>query len=544
MNKMEPLRAKAMGFLGRGSIKGMLVIDLGHDSVKIAFGRSSARGAAIFSYDIKDISLSQDQAGKAIEFISNFLKMNNIEDKEASLTVSDLNAVTIKHLVLPAVPKQEILQAIKWQLKSEVPFDIDQAMLDWQIVKEYIDEEGAKKNDIICIYAPPGSMDKYISILASCGLEPVRISNASFNFGGVLKSLSKENAVEAVLDLGYAQAILSIYKDGRLGFVRSLPYSTDKLTRCLCAALATDKGPIELSYTDAEELKRSFGIPADENAVLKDNITAFHVISLMRPFLEGLTRELTRSFEYFASYLKEESPGTLYITGGGAKLKNLDVYLKKELGLRVELLPLPSFFDTSSLEQGKLKSDNSRMSGVFAAFLTYAQGIDLLPREIKARRLEFIEKISLRIVAIALSAIFLFSFFVVKFQSYDYKKRLKNARLHMESIAQIKALKQKIDSREALISKIENGKASVDGLLKVLSNLVPREIFLEELSLDQASGEIILKGIVSGGGPPESILTPFIGQIEASSFFTDATLISSREKDGTHEFEIRCDLTH
>ena len=84
----------------------------------------------------------------------------------------------------------------------------------------------------------------------------------------------------------------------------------------------------------------------------------------------------------------------------------------------------------------------------------------------------------------------------------------------------------------------------MEGILKVLSNIVPREIFLDELILDQASHEIILRGVVSGGGQPETILTPFIGYIEASPFFTDATLVSSREKDGTHEFEIRCDLAH
>jgi type IV pilus assembly protein PilM len=515
-------------------IKGMLVIDLGHASVKMAYGKSSSRGVlSIFAYGIKEIPPSGDQASRIIEFINNFLRNNNIEDKEASLTVSDLDTVSIKHLVLPAVPKQEILQAIKWQLKTEVSFDIDRAMLAWQIVKEYIDEEGAKKNDIVCIYAQPGSMDKYISILSSCGLEPVRISNASFNFGGVLRVLSKAPGVEAVLDMGYIEATLSIYKDGRLCFVRSLPFSSDKLTRSLTAALATDHGPIELSYAEAEELKRSFGIPLDENAVLQDNITGFHVISLMRPFLEGLTRELTRSFEYFATHLKEESPAVLYITGGGAELKNLDSYLKKELGIRVELLSLSASIDSS------------RMSGVFATFLTGEHGIDLLPREIKARKLEFVEKVSLRIFAVALAAIFLFSFFVVKFQSHDYNKRLQTSRLHLNSIAEIKALKQKIDLREALISKIEKNRVSVESLLKVLSNIVPREIFLEELSLDQAAHAIVLKGVVSGGGvSPESVLTPFIGQIEASPFFTEATLISSKEKDGTLEFEIRCDLAH
>ena len=113
----------------------------------------------------------------------------------------------------------------------------------------------------------------------------------------------------------------------------------------------------------------------------------------------------------------------------------------------------------------------------------------------------------------------------------------------LEDIEEIKKLKQKLDFRISLVNKIRKDKVPVDGLLKVISTIIPESINLDALILEQESHILILKGTVSpkrdSGG---SILTDFMEEIETSSFFTEATLISSEMLGGIRYFEISCDL--
>ncbi|MBI5873095.1 MAG: pilus assembly protein PilM [Candidatus Omnitrophica bacterium] len=524
--------------------QGTLSIDFGQAFLKVAYAKMSGRNISDLCYSLESISVLERSGRSAADFINGFLKAHSIQEKEAALTVSDPDSIVTKLVVLPALPKDEILEAVKWQLKNEIPFDIEKALFDWQLVKEYVDDEGAKKNEVMCVFAKPELLDRHIQLLSSCLLSPERVSTGPFNYANILRSIQDQSAVQAVLDIGYSEAKLCFYKKAKLAYVRNLPFSSDKLTRCLTTMLVSEKGPVELSYDKAEETKMSFGIPSDEAAELSENITAIHVISLMRPFLEGLSRELKRSFEYFSSHFKEGSPVILYLTGGGANLKNLGSYLQKDLGVSIAFLPLPCNFDAAITGKEEVRADQNQITSVLGAVLADRDSVNFLPQEIKAKKIELIEKVSLRVVGIALAAIFLFSLSVIKFQVYDYKKRLKTTSMHLDGIQGIKQSKQRIDSRQNLIDKIEKDKVPVDRLLKFLSNVVPQGIYLDELVLDQGRHDVVLSGAVSMPGvSPDAVLTLFMQQIESSAFFTEATLVVSKEKEGGREFQIKCDLS-
>jgi type IV pilus assembly protein PilM len=525
--------------------KGFLSIDFGQSVTKIAYMKSAGDGFKLLNYDLKNILSTEKKREETVDFINNFLKTNTILEKEVYITISDLDSVIIKSLILPVLPKGEILQAAKWQLKEDVPFDLEGALFNWQIVKEYTDQEGTKKNGIIFVVIKVETIDKYLSISHECKLNPEVITIGPFNYANLLRYSEENLQTQAILDMGYKDATLSIYKNNKLNFVRRLAFSSDRLTQSLTSTLVSDRGKIELSYEEAEDVKVTFGIPLDETSVLKDNIQAIQVISLMRPLLETLVRELRFSFDYFTSNFNEESPLTLYITGGGANLKNLDRYLHKELNINVSKLPLPGFINTQALEKEKLNKDQSQIISALGAMLAGPQAINLAPEEIKMQKLELIEKASLRLISFTVGAIFLLSLFIVRFQIGIYKNRLRDAQAYLQTMGEIKVLGQRVNPLENLVYTIQKDKVPTDGLLKLISTLLPGNIILDELILDQDSHNLILKGRVSGRQDnTESVLSKFIEKIEASSFFIKATLVSSKKIGEVQEFEIKCELTH
>ena len=520
--------------------KRFISLELTASCLRIAYIEKAEAGFKLINYALQNINaLSKEEI---ISSINNFLKTNNITEKEAFWCLSFPEDVIIKSMALPVVPKEEIAKAVKWHLKEDLPFDLKDANFDWQIVKEFRDEEGIKKYEIIFVVARLETINKYLSILEAAGLLPLRIGVTAFNYVGMIKESQKTLPI-AILDIADRQTTLCIYKESKLNFIRELSFSSSKLTQSLVGKFKWDKGELDISLQQAENLKEEYGILKDENSILEGGIPALQFISLMRPHLEILARDLKQSFSYFATNLKEDSPSILYLTGEGSHLKNLDYYLNKELNLNVLMLGLHESVNTKLIEEGKLTKDYQQLSSVLGALLEGSCAVDLLPSEIKIKKIEFLEKISLRLIAITLGTIFLTSALFVNLQIQDYRNRFKNAKIHLQTISEMKAWNEKIKAIELLIDKIQSERIPAPGLLRLISSLVPSDIALRQLVLDQEKNTLILKGVVSGSPEiAEALLIKFTEKLEASLFSSEATLVSFAKADKLPEFEIKCDL--
>ncbi|MBU4148947.1 MAG: hypothetical protein KKB52_01190, partial [Candidatus Omnitrophica bacterium] len=184
MNLSDILKKKRRRFLS---------IDFGQAFVKILYLESHASGLRLLDHDLKKISLSDSTRPEIVKFINNFLKKNSITEKEANLNIAGPDSVIIKHLTLPVLPRQEILEAAKWQLKDIVQADLNDFIIDWQIVKEFVGAQGAKKNIILFALTNKDVVNKCISIVFNCGLNPVSVSSDPFNYANILKQ-SKEKS--------------------------------------------------------------------------------------------------------------------------------------------------------------------------------------------------------------------------------------------------------------------------------------------------------------------------------------------------------------
>lgn len=525
--------------------KRFLVVDFSQDMTEVVYLESKSNGGRLLSYDFEQVSKrSERKDNTPVQLIKNFLTQHNIHVNDVVVSLSDSAAVFIKYLTLPVIPPDEIVGAAKYQLKEDFTFDLETASIDWQIIREFTDEDGVKKNGIIFIVVKKEVIDKHIGMVKQVGLHPIGVVSGSFNYANILKHFPEKIPAAAVLEIDYKASTFAIYTDNKLNFIRRLPISWERITQSLTEILVSDRGKIELSFEQAEEIKNTYGIPQDESLVINDNIQATHLISLMRPLLEALVRELRFSFNYASSNFDMDRPPVLYITGGGANLKNLDTYLSKELGMDVRYLPLPPSVETKDVAGHALTpQDLNRIINPIGAALGDPTSINLLPLEIKTQKVERFQKISLRLIGIVVGLIFLFLWFVSGFQVRDYNTRLKNAQVHLSAIRQIEVLKQRISSRENFLLKIQEGKIPVDGLLKLLSSVTPPEIVLNDMNFDQGNHGLVIRGILSATeDTAEPTLTNYMERLETSEFFEDAVLVSSQRLGMLQDFEIRCEI--
>ena len=522
--------------------KRVTCIDFGGSFIKVVCLQAGGGSYRLLAYVLKKFDISSSTSEELGAFLKQILEDNAVFSNQVYLSISDPEGIFIKKLSLPHMPKDELLNAVKWQLKAELPFNAEESISDLQVIREYADNEGARKIEIFCVFAKKEVINKYVSAAIGCGLLPQRLSNSVFNYCGILDSLPTRAQVSAIFDIGHSHSYISIYQNNKLSFVRSLNFSTSKLSASLCGSLVTDKGKVEIGFDKAEQLTRQQGIPLDEAVKLADGIKTGQLIPLMRPLLETAAKELERSFDYFNSESGSGNPEVLYITGGGANLKNLDIYLASQLKIRIEKLPLPGSLDIRNVDAEKFSSDSNQLSSAIGLGLS-GSGINLLPREIRNQKVELIQKTALRIAVVLIGAIFAFSWFVINFQIRDYKKRLMIAKLHLQNVEEIKTLKQEVDLRDDFINKIHTGKVPSGGLLKLVGSVIPAGIILNEFYFDQSSHKMHLNGVVlASGDAVEKLLTDFMKALENSKFVLEANLINSKEDQNVNSFEIECVL--
>jgi Tfp pilus assembly protein PilN len=233
-------------------------------------------------------------------------------------------------------------------LQEEVLFDLADAYTDWQVFRDPYEEGEVQKQDCTFIVMKKSAVQFYLNALQKCKLKPVCLTTGALAYSQILRAAVPGGGPAAVLDLDYQQATLCFLVNNRIHFARNMPVSWEKITQSLTEILVSDKGKIELSAQEAEEIKNTVGYPLghyDENLQIRDNVQVKHVVSMLRPILEVLVRELNFSFDYYATNFNVEPPRVLYITGGGANLKRFEEYLHQELGIEVSCLPVPPQID-------------------------------------------------------------------------------------------------------------------------------------------------------------------------------------------------------
>ncbi|MBF0511279.1 MAG: pilus assembly protein PilM [Candidatus Omnitrophica bacterium] len=521
------------------SSKHILSIDFGKGQAKIALLETGS-SLSLIDYDITEALLNSNASQELASFISRFLKKNACQDKNVFLTFSDPGIGVFKIMTLPLLSKEETVEAVRWQMTDGAPFEVDTGIMDWKVIKEYGDPNQEKKCDIAAATLKKDEVDRCLSIVHECGLLPSAILNPFFNYASILNAFSNSSSLTAVLDCGREESTLCIYKNNQLVFIRPIAFSFNRLRSALAEGLSSLKGGKELSLLDAEKLLESAGIPENETGLINGNILSGHVISLVRPLLEALIKEIKLTFNYFSINFKEPAPEKLFITGEGSNIKRLDYYTSKELGVPTTVLSVPATVRLAkSLDKDRFQKEQHLLVNVVGSVMDKPHALNLLPLEVKQRKLEALQMAFLRVFTIGIAALFLIFYLLQQLEIHCIQSKLNNARAHLETIKRVDVLKEKIEAKEALIERLQKGKVPDHVLLKYLSQIMPADVILDGLTVNMQQHIFLLKGRVAPYANTMEVLVDFVKRLKSSKFFQEVSLLNSEDREGEHFFEIQ-----
>jgi type IV pilus assembly protein PilM len=511
-------------------------LDVGSSAVKMVLFKEAEDGLRLVKAEIKELGAYSDDASFEREAVSALRYLLRGIDTKKARVIASINcpSTAIKKIVAPYMPKAELTQGIALEAKNYFPFPIDDSMLDFEILGDIVDK-GIRKYDLLVAVCPINTVRKNLSVLAKAGVRPSSFVTSSYALGKVAEYAGKEEDLKCFVDIGSSHTEFIIYRDKTIVFTRKIPICGDDFTKSMTGALVSDRGRTQLTFAEAEKIKKEVGIPADNDTrLIDDKIPAIQILSMLRSPAENLANEISRCLDYYREESKGARVDKIVLFGGGASLTGLTKFVSDSLGMPVRIGdPLEALRIEKDAGKDRERTAH-RIELAIGAGFSDPKGINLLPPEIKNEIQRTVKRGTLEVVitaAVIVSALLLIG---MNIKVDNFNKRIQTAQLELSSLGpQIKEAQARQVADMVLMNE-----PYWEDVFKELGSLIPVEIKIDNLKVENRI--IDIKGVVASADG-QQILGSFILSLEAG-LFNNVKLIESKNlADGSGvEFEIKC----
>jgi type IV pilus assembly protein PilM len=294
----------------------ILGLDLGSHSVKAVELRQSIREVELVQ--MRALPLVDGTPASADE-LADFLRMHDLPVEGAVVSIPG-DRVSSRRLSFPFRDRRKITLAVPFEVEAQVPFDLDDFFVDWEIVGET-----GGGCDVVATLAPRGEVAECLAGLREAKVDP-RIVEAEGLLLANLGAFFELPEARLLADIGHRKTTVALLLDGRAVAARTIPVAGQALTRAIASERGTDD-------TEAERIKHEEGIFGD---------TAHPACPAAVGVVDRLARELARTLGSLEGALPPDRElGEVTLCGGSAHLHRLDEELTSRLGVPVRRLALP-----------------------------------------------------------------------------------------------------------------------------------------------------------------------------------------------------------
>jgi type IV pilus assembly protein PilM len=263
-----------------------------------------------------------DDAAAVSEFLKDLWKQNGFRHRRVILGVSN-QKVIVRPLDLPFMDEDELDSAVKYQVQEFIPIPIDDAIVDYEVVEEYMTGEDERMQTVLLAAAHREMIQSFMDAVTGAGLIAEAIELKAF---ALARSLIKKQyqfleeegeggGSVCLLNIGAGISDICVVKEGTPRFARMLMRGGDYFTKVLCDNL-------NITPVEAEEIKWGRSTVEEANKVLQRELRAF-------------VGEIRRSLEYYISQTQERDLNKVILSGSGSKIINLPLELNRDLRLPI-----------------------------------------------------------------------------------------------------------------------------------------------------------------------------------------------------------------
>ncbi len=288
---------------------------------------------------ISDSDLDLEAVGTAIK---NLMSEIGVSDASVVIALPESKIFTRVIYDLPFLTNEELAQAIKYAAEEFVPLPMEQVNLNYQVIYRSA-QKGPESRTVVFVVASPKSLvEKYLKVLTMAQLKPIAIETELIAAARALLGNNPYTPPTLIVQFGSTTTDFAVFADNLVLLTRSISTGSVALTRTIAQSFNFD-------LTQAEEYKKVYGI-------LPDQLEGKQ-FSILKPIMDVIITETKRVIQSQEIQNPQRPIKRVVLTGGGAKLPGLVVFMADSLGLEVqEADPWVTIEKEPSLKQ-KLLSD-------------------------------------------------------------------------------------------------------------------------------------------------------------------------------------------
>jgi type IV pilus assembly protein PilM len=277
--------------------------------------------------------------------------------------------VIVRHVFFPRMPREELAQAVRWEAGAYIPYPVDEANIDFDVIGT--GNDSSDRLEVMIVAAPKSLVASHVETMELAEVRPLFLDIQPIALCRVFCDSEFEDA-KFFVDIGGGTTDLVYSEKGVLRFTRIVNIGGNTFTEAIARAKQQD-------FARAEELKRKATLletDEEQGEIYRDPET----MEALEEVTRKLAVEVRRSIDYCNAQARvrsgqESAISEITLTGGGSKLNGLREYLEAGVGVKVTVgdpLANVTFARTSPFAEDLLNYGTSLAVAIGLAF----RGVD------------------------------------------------------------------------------------------------------------------------------------------------------------------------
>lgn len=290
--------------------------------------RRKKRAISIGRFGIRALEEGIIEGGeiKQKEKLISFLKPIR-EELKTEIIMASLpeEKVFLSRIKFPLMDESGIREALSLQLDEYVPLPAAEAIFDYDIINDFIENEERVHLHLNLAAFPKSFVESYQDVFAGAGFVPAAFEMEAQAFArAVVPKEEMDNAM--VVDFGRSRTTFAIVSNGKVQFATTIALAGEEIEKAFIAHLKIGRPQVEAAKRDIGLIKR------------KGNEALFESL---KPIVSVIKDEAAKQAAYWESRgedgEKNEKISKIILCGGESTLAGLPEFLSYGLKIKAEL---------------------------------------------------------------------------------------------------------------------------------------------------------------------------------------------------------------
>jgi type IV pilus assembly protein PilM len=405
--------------------------------------------------------------------------------------------VIVRPAEMARMSPTDLAQAIQFEAEELIPIPVEDALLDFQIIDEFVNAEGEPRMRILLAAAQRDMVRDFLAGADRGGLEVQAIDPIPFALVRALAPTAPDAALgdgsaDAIVSVGGGVTTMVVHEAGVPNFSRIQLVGGDQITEAISVELGID-------LDAAEDLKRRVG-RTQAGYESAEETAAARVVTTR---VNELTEEIRNSIDFYGTQGDGTQLRRVLLTGGASRTPGLFERLSEQLFVPVEWgRPL------QGIEVGDVGIDPDRLAqaeplltvaiGLALAGAPVAKGerrISLLPREVIARREQQRQAVLVGSAVGALAVLLLLLWVLAGSRLADEREKADQAEGRAAQLEQqaaalrgINELDADLDARATALQQALVGDVAWTRFIQEVATVIPGDVWITTFSGTKGAG--------------------------------------------------------